>query len=64
MRRQLAQAFSAVVFSKATLFSSCLALPRINNDNGNSVIEDVPIVTGVLSIMLRLLKAARGEENC
>ena len=54
MQRQLAQAFSAVVFSEATLLSSGLALPIINNDKRNSIIEGVTIVTGGFSVMLRL----------
>lgn len=54
MQRQLAQIFSALVLSKVTLLSSGLALPIINNGNGNSITEGVSIVAGIFSIMLCL----------
>lgn len=54
MQRQLAQAFSDIVFSKVTVLSSGLTLLIMNNDNGNSIIEGISIVTGAFSIMLHL----------
>jgi len=50
VQRWLAQAFSAVVFSKATLLSSGLALSIINNDS--SITEGVSRDTGSFNIML------------